>query len=76
MQVEQLTAADQASCRTPGAIPSARCNIFPVRSHKNMSHIKLDLIKTGVYFFLKMAKQTKGKIIADIIGKDKSTQLL
>ena len=43
-----------------------------------MSHIKLELIRTGVYVFLKMVKQTKGKIkiIADIIGKNKSTQLL
>ena len=62
MQVEQLTAAGQASCRTPGAILSVRCNIFPVRSRKNMSHIKLELIRTGVYFFLKMVKQTKGNL--------------
>ena len=61
MQVEQLTAAGQASCRTPGAITSARCNIFPIRSRKNMRHIKLELIKTGVYFFSKWRSKLKGK---------------
>ena len=48
-----------------------RCKV----SRKNISHIKLEVIRTGV-FCLKMAKQTEGKIIVDIIRKDESTQLL
>ena len=55
-------------------------NIFLVRckmSHKNVSHIKLEVIRTVVYF-PQMTKQTRGKIIVglDIIRKDESTQLL
>ena len=51
-------------------------NIFLIQCKvycKNISHIKLDFIRMGLYFFLSMAKQTKGKIIADIIKKDEST---
>ena len=78
MQVKQLAAAAQGSCGTPGAKPSARYKLFSVqnvsqedKSSKTRSH------KNGsVFFFLKIAKQTKEEIIVDIIRQDESTQLL
>ena len=79
MQVEQLAAAGQGSCGTPGTIPSARCKHFSYtvqsvsqerKSYKTRSH------KNGSVFFLKMTKQTTGKINCDIIRKDEPAQLL
>ena len=47
--------------------------LYSAVSCKNISHTKLEVIRMEVYFFLNMVKQTKGKIIVDIIRKDEST---
>ena len=72
--VRDLVAYRAPYHRRGGDIFLVRCKM----SRKNVSHTKLEVIRTGVYFFLKLAKQTRGKIIVgpDIIRKDESTQLL
>ena len=71
MQVERLAAACRGSCGTQGPIDVMETFfLYSAKvSCKNIIDIKLEVIRMGMYFIHNMAKQTKRKIIVDIIRK-------